>query len=577
MKNSLKKRGQKLAKKFSRVSERARIEGKEHIKENLIARISHIENIKLLIFEWCLLTVALIMLATAQAFWFGDSYAQTAFVDGGTYTEATIGQVDSMNPLFATTDSEKVLSKLMFATLIADDYSGHPGMGLAKSLTPSEDGKVWTLKLKDNLKWSDGEALTNEDVMFTLDLIQNPVVSTVYSANLSGVKINENESGEIVFTLPSAYADFIAMLDIPIVPKHELEDSSPKTLIEDDFSVSPVASGPFILNATQTNSEEESVIYLSPNPNYYQEKPMLSGFAIHTYEDKEAVEKALKTSAVTATAELNNKDVEDLNLSNFITKEAGINWGVFAFFNTSNQKLKNKELRQAIRQGINTSAVRDAAKSTMALNYPIMESQIALSKYPALPEFNHDAAVAKIAEITGGETLQINVTTVDSGYLPEAAEVIAEELRGLGIASQVIVYSENQDFITNVLSPRHYDILVYEIELDVDPDPLPYYHSSQASASGLNLSNYRNALVDDLLVGARETLDTDLRSRKYETFLEHWAEDVPAIGLFQANLVYLYNKNVRTFGESVKLAAPLDRFSDITNWAVARGTKNKTP
>ena len=166
-----------------------------------------------------------------------------------------------------------------------------------------------TLKLKDNLKWSDGEALTNEDVMFTLDLIQNPVVSTVYSANLSGVKINENESGEIVFTLPSAYADFIAMLDIPIVPKHELEDSSPKTLIEDDFSVSPVASGPFILNATQTNSEEESVIYLSPNPNYYQEKPMLSGFAIHTYEDKEAVEKALKTSAVTATAELNNKDV----------------------------------------------------------------------------------------------------------------------------------------------------------------------------------------------------------------------------------------------------------------------------
>ena len=119
--------------------------------------------------------------------------------------------------------------------------------------------------------------------------------------------------------------------------------------------------------------------------------------------------------------------------------------------------------------------------------------------------------------------------------------------------------------------------MVYKIELGADPDPLAYYHSSQAKASGLNLSNYRNTLVDDLLVGARETTDATLRARKYEKFLEYWATDVPAIGIYQANMSYIYNKNVRTFDESNVLVTDFDRFLDIENWAVNKGAKNQTP
>ena len=110
MVNSFKKRGQKLIRNFSRASIRVSEEGKEHIKENLVERISHIGNIRLLIFEWVLLVAALIMLSITQAFWFGNSYAGNVFTPGGTYTEATLGGVNSLNPLFATTNSEKTLS-----------------------------------------------------------------------------------------------------------------------------------------------------------------------------------------------------------------------------------------------------------------------------------------------------------------------------------------------------------------------------------------------------------------------------------------------------------------------------------
>ena len=306
MKKTITKRGQKILKKFSKASLKASEDSKEHIKENLFQRISHIANIRLLILEWGLLVVALIMLAVTQAFWFGDSYAENTWTTGGTYTEATLGEVDSMNPLFATTNSERALSRLLFSTLAANDYSGHPKPELAQSITPSEDGKIWTVKLRENLEWSDGEPITNEDVMFTFSLIKNPAVTTIYDANLANVKVAEGENGTIVFTLPTAYADFISALIIPIVPKHELADSDPKTLIEDSFSNAPVTSGPFTFNAVQSGTlTQDETFYLSVNPNYYKEGAMLGSFAVHAYTERDDIIGAINSGSITATAELN--------------------------------------------------------------------------------------------------------------------------------------------------------------------------------------------------------------------------------------------------------------------------------
>ena len=211
MSDSVKKRGQKFLRKFFRVTSQASEDSKEHIKENLIGRISHVENIRLLVLEWGLLVIT-------QSVWFRESYVEEVFAGGGNYTEATIGDVASLNPLFATTNSERVLSKLMFATISEIDYSGHPGMGLAASILPSEDGRVWTMKLRDGLKWSDGRPITNEDVLFTLELIKSPAVNSVYDSSLTNIKITEGDNGEIIFSLPSIYADFVSALNIPVVP-----------------------------------------------------------------------------------------------------------------------------------------------------------------------------------------------------------------------------------------------------------------------------------------------------------------------------------------------------------------------
>ena len=577
MANFFKKRGQKIFNKFSRVSLKAGEEGKEHIKENLIDRFSHIENVRLLILEWVLLVLALVMLAATQAFWFGDSYADNAFTTGGIYTEATVGEVNSMNPLFATTNSEKVLSRLMFATISMNDYSGHAGIGLAESISPSEDGKIWKVKLRKDLKWSDGEALTNEDVLFTIGLIKNPAVNSVYESNLKGVEVSESESGSIIFTLPSAYADFISALNFPVLPKHILGDADPKTLVEHSFSKSPITSGAFTFNAMQSGaSAEERIYYLTSNPYFYKGKTLLSGFSVHTYPTKDKVINALNSGAVTATAELSEIDKDKIGTT-FLRKNSNLSSGAFIFFNTTKGVTKNLGLRRAIRRGISRENLRAMAPETTALNYLLLKSQIKLSDYPSIPEEDFEAAKTRISEIADGEEISLNIVTVNSGFLPKVSEELERELKELGINATTTVYEEDQDFVSNIIAKRNYDILIYEIELGSDPDLLPYYHSSQASATGLNLSNYRNALVDDLLLGARDTLDNDLRIKKYESFLSYWVDDVPAIGLYQPNLTYYYNKNVQTFGNDVRIVTALDRFSDINSWAVTKTTKNKTP
>ncbi len=576
MKPSAKKRGQKIARRWENFSERAREEGREHIQENIISRLPNARRVRLLILEWCLLIIAITSLALTQAFWYQQSYSKPAFVDGGTYIEATSGTVSSLNPLFATTNSEKVLSKLMFATISTIDYSGHVGLGLAASIIPDETGKVWTVTLKDGLKWSDGEPITLDDVLYTISLAKDPTINTAYSSNFSGVNVDRVDDA-IVFALPSAYADFDATLNIPILPAHILEGTNPSQLLEHSFSTNPVTSGAFRFNAMQDISTGgEKIIYLAANPNYYKSVPMLNSFAIHTYSDPDKIVSALTSGEATATAELSAVYRDQLPDDLINEKQTAIASGVFAFLNTTSSILNNVAVRQAIQKGIDMSAVRSVLGYEYPLDYPILSSEIELDEYPPLPAYDFDTAHATIVDSgLSGQTLRL--ATVSSGYFPQLAEVMKEQLERLGFVVDLSIYDPGQEFLLNIIRKRNYDVLLYEVELGADPDLFAYYHSSQASETGLNLSNYANVLVDDLILGARSTMDYSSRISKYETFLRRWVNDVPAIGIYQASLVYYFNKNVRAFSEEDRLVYTTDRFVDVEYWAVNKAPKNRTP
>ena len=576
MLTSSKKRGQKIKRRFSRFSRKTTDQTVEHIQENVIERVSHIRHIRLLILEWSLLVLAIIMLSVTQAFWYVDSYRVDGWTSGGTYTEATLGKVASLNPLFATTSSEKVLSRLLFSTLAAPDYSGHIGPALASSITINDTGEKWTVHLRDGLKWSDGEPITNEDVLYTVKIIQSSAINTGYASNLSGVKVAE-DNGSLVFTLPSAYANFSSALNFPILPSHILADVPANQLLEHAFSTTPVTSGAFTYNASQNvGTLGEKIIYLNKNPSYYGGEPYLDSFVVHAYLDTDSILEALNNGSVTATAELLPTD-RDLVDSSIIERQTALSSGVFAFFNTKQGILSNKAIRKALQKGIDLESLRAPVGDETVLNYPLLPNQIEIKKYPELPEYDPSYAKDVISKADLGDNKTIRIATTDGGYFPALADNLKYQLEQLGLKVELNISSPGQEFLLNVIRPRNYDILIYEVELGADPDLFAYYHSSQANQSGLNLSNYSNGLASDLLLAARGAIDPALRAAKYTSFLEHWVEDAPAIGIYQVNLSYYVSKNIRTFSEDDRLVTAVDRFVDVNYWATEKAPKNRTP
>ena len=565
----------------------------KHFSDNFISRIQNAHEVRLWIIEWVLLVVVVFLFAIVQMMWYGDSYHTDAFVKGGDYTEAVLGDVKSMNPLYASNNAEKTLGKLLFANLVSPDSSGHIKGELAKSVKMDNSGKVWTVTLRDNINWSDGEPIVADDIIYTVDLIRDRSAKTTISADFSRVTTKKIDDKTVEFTLPSTYVDFMDTLEFPLLPKHVLGDVNPALVYENEFSKKPIGSGPFVLNAMQAATVTQLntyTIYLNRNTKYFLSDTKLDTFTLKTYKNREDIISALNASEVTATAELGLDSAEKLR-NGISSRESLLNGGVFAFINTKSDNLTNKTLRQAISRGVNMAKVREGIDDSQLLDYPILVRQESL-KYPDL--LGYDLKEAKtLVEKAGfkyneqgkiinkeGLPVTLNAVVQKRDVIARVAERFVDELRTLGFEVTLNIYDESQtaaDFFTTVVRPRDYDILFYEVDLGVSADPFVYYSSTQASTGGWNFSNYENSLVDDALLSAHITTNMNTRKAKYEYFLKSWVNDVPALGLYQSSLKYYYSPNVEIYSENLQMTDVLDRFSDVRYWASEKRSVNVTP
>ena len=192
MKLDYEKSGQKRRRRSisSRINEFGERLGKS-FSERFLGRLENVHEVRLWVLEWALLVLVVFLLAIVQIMWYGDSYETVAYTDGGEFSEATLGKINSMNPLYAVTNSEKVLAKLLFANLVSPDNSGHEKAELAKTITMDKTGKIWTVALRDGLKWSDGEAITADDVVYTVNLIRDSSAKTTIAINFANVKVEK--------------------------------------------------------------------------------------------------------------------------------------------------------------------------------------------------------------------------------------------------------------------------------------------------------------------------------------------------------------------------------------------------
>ena len=201
----------------------------------------------------------------------------TPGVPGGRLVIATFGDPKTFNPITANEQSSEEIYRHLFAALLGFDVPSQTVMpGLAESWTNAPDGKTWTFHLRKNLRWSDGEPLTADDVVFTWDAIYNPGIDNVTRDLfiVDGKKFTVTKADDLTIQVvtPEIYAPFLENFGgVPILPKHILEKFVADKTFTSAYGVNwdaarIVGSGPFRLKEYKPAQS----ILLERNPYFFE-------------------------------------------------------------------------------------------------------------------------------------------------------------------------------------------------------------------------------------------------------------------------------------------------------------------
>ena len=563
----------------------------KHARRFVFKRWDNFREVRRRIALW-VLAIGIVIGATGiQFLWYQENYRTSAYAENGTYAEAVQGPLDTLNPIFAKTSAEESAGELLFSRLVTYDSTGKINYDLADNMIVSADQKTYTISIRADARWSDGLYVRARDVVFTVGLLQDPATRSTLTG-WGGIKVTALDDRTVSFELPAVYAAFPhALRFLPILPEHALRDVEPAQLRENNFSVKPIGSGPFALKLLQEvdKANQRKVVHLVRNDSYYRGAPKLSRLQLHVYKDADSIKRALATSEVNAASDLSITASASINTERYTIENHPINSGVYALFNTTSAILQDQKVRQALQVGTDTKLVRASISKTLPeLSLPIINSQLT-GELPTAPAYNIETASALLEQagwkLEGstrtktGQPLALNIVTTKNPDFEKALDELTRQWRLLGITVTTNIVDSNdpsQNVAQDILQPRQYDVLLYQLTIGGDPDVYAYWHSSQ-SGTGLNFSNYKNGIADEALASARTRVETNLRNAKYVTFVRQWLVDAPAIGLYQATSQYVHTAGVHAITPTTSLNSSADRYAEVLYWTVGEKSVFKTP
>lgn len=572
------KQGQEQAKDFSSQAEKS-------FDKYIFKRLSKFALIRRFAIGWIGLFVALTVGVLLQTFNLNHYYQTLQPVAGGTYREGILGTFNTANPLYATSDVDSTVSRLLFASLLKHNQQNKLVGDLAASYEVNTVGTVYTVHLKPGLRWHDGRSLTSADVLFTYQSIQNPDAKSPFRGSWQGIVVTAPDPATVVFTLPGPLASFPNNLTNGIVPQHRLKNVAPGELRTADFNtINPVGSGPFKWQAIQVSgtdpSNAEEQLAFAPFNDYAGGEPKLDRFVVHAYADKARLIKDFRGGALTGLSGLSVlpselKKSSSVGIHNFL-----LTAGVYEFFKTSNPILASPKVRQALVLAADPyDIMQKLTYPTKPVRGPLLLGQLAND--PAIAQPKHDLAAAKAVLDADGwvvgrdgvrtkdkRRLAFNIVATDTIEYKMVTHELQQQWKELGVDLTIRLQSV-QNF-QNTLAFHDYDSVLYGISIGTDPDVFVYWDSSQAdirSANRLNLSEYKNSAADAALESGRTRLDPALRTLKYRPFLQAWQQDLPALGLYQPRVLYVTNGAVTNL-EDQTVNTSTDRFNNVQNWMI---------
>lgn len=507
---------------------------------------------------------------------------------GGTLVEGLLREPRLINPLYAAQDTDRDISRFVYSGILSYAGNGKIITDLAERYEISRDGKTYTVVLREDALWHDGKRVGADDVVFTVQILQNPQYKSVQRANWLGVNVEKLDERTVQFTLRTAYAPFVENLTLGILPKHIWGEIEPEQSLIHERNLTPIGSGPYKFKEFEQNKEGEIISYvLERNRNYYREGPYIKTVQILFFKTADELLVAWKRQTIDSFALADAKSLaeisgRDLNTLRIIPMPRIVG----LFFNEKHAvALADKKVRSAIAYAIQKEELaKILAGGAQSANYPIPFFSLTGGSDDGVLIFDRSIAAGLLDESgwkdkdgdgirekkegsKGKETLtplRFTLATSDWPELILIAEKIKEMLRTIGIDITIEIKSFT-DLETSVIRPRNFDMLLFGQVYGYESDPFAFWHSSQVKDPGLNVALYANKKADVLLEEARRTSDTELRSQKFEEFSKILLADIPAVFLYTQNFLYVLPNNLQ--GVNIeRIGLPADRFNEINKW-----------
>jgi len=516
----------------------------------------------------------------------GSSKASNSPDYGGELIEGLVGQPRFINPvLSAASGIDTDITKLVYAQILKFDKDLNLVPDLAESLpTVSEDQKTYTLKLKNNLKWQDGRPIRSDDVIYTIQTIQNSEFESPLQANWNRVTTEKIDDLTLTFTLREISAAFIINFTVGILPQHIWETLEPNNFRLSDLNLKPIGSGPFKVKKIRKTSDGTILaINLESNENYHEGRPFLDEFTFKFLENSENLITAYQAREINSLGYLPFDRKTFIEASEKVTQHQ-INLPQYqaVFFNL----LKNKVLQdKAVRQALWLATDRQEIIDQVYLGFgqpafgPVLIGNLGYN--PSIAQQTHlnldeaadilDRGKWILDESTNirkknDTLLEFNLSTNNFVLNVKTAQIIKRQWERVGAKINLVVVSP-ADLQQQDIRLRDFDALLFAQNTGADPDPFAFWHSTQVRSPGLNISGFKNATADKLLTDARQTNDVVIRAANYQKFQEIITDEIPAVFLDSAVFVYNVPKKVQGI-DLETIIHPSDRFVDVHRWFI---------
>ncbi|GGH88193.1 peptide/nickel transport system substrate-binding protein [Pullulanibacillus pueri] len=434
-----------------------------------------------------------------------------------------------------------------------DPISGKDTAMLATKYEWTNDNKTLVATLRDNVKWSDGEAFTADDVVFTFDLLKKYPAADSNGIWKEVSSVKKQSDNQVAFNFDQANVPFESyILGTDIVPQHiwkDLGDPSKAKVTK------PVGTGPYLLE-----SFTPQLYKMKANPDFYDGEYAVKELQFPAYSGNDSEQLAL-TKGELDWAGIFIPDADKVYVS--ADKDHNKYWfpasnNVTLYPNLTNPLLKDVNVRKAISLAIDRQKLSDQAASgydplpsTTALLLPRDEKWID----PSIPEdklkfeLNQDKAV-KTLEDAGykkgsdgifvspdGKKLSFTLQTV-SGWTDWAtmAQLISQELKAIGI--EIKVQQPEQAAYTSNVQGGKYELAISWT--NSGPDPFKQYQDMLNSHGGWNLEKWNDPKTDAALKQFQGTTDEGKQKEAINYLQNVMVDNMPVIPLVNGPVWYEY-------------------------------------